>query len=311
VCVGGGGGGTKNCEQHPMYLLSFSEPPFVHESTFMTRYNITADPFETTDRSSDSPEVVKSLLLRMAQYASSPDQVPPTLFWPFNESSPGVSPWNYQVSHEFSMLALSMLVIASLITPCAHVSRLEHVHPSTRCALACPCRVCVARVCACVRVCVRARTPNISVLTCAVFHRRVMFGVHLPHSARNAHTAVRFCCPKAQRSTRGATMSCAEWARLLHQVLHRHHLHLPRRQPQSALTRRGQCSTVAWEAAATQILQSNPRLLGVIAASCASSTSGARGGRSLWQRSLLKPASSRLVTCTPILLISTRGSKTV
>jgi hypothetical protein len=100
-----------------MYLLSFSEPPFVHESTFMTRYNITGDPFETTDRSSDSPEVVKSLLLRMAQYASSPDQVPPTLFWPFNESSPGVSPWNYQVSHVFGMLALSMLAIASLITP--------------------------------------------------------------------------------------------------------------------------------------------------------------------------------------------------
>lgn len=36
------------------------------------------------------------LLSRLAMYGASDDQVPPTLFWPFNQTAHGVKPWNYQ-----------------------------------------------------------------------------------------------------------------------------------------------------------------------------------------------------------------------
>ena len=42
------------------------------------------------------PQKVAELLKRMAVYGASADQVPPTIFWPFNETAHGVAPWNYQ-----------------------------------------------------------------------------------------------------------------------------------------------------------------------------------------------------------------------
>ena len=39
---------------------------------------------------------MRQLLARMAQYGASADQVPPTLFWPFNDTAHGIAPWNYQ-----------------------------------------------------------------------------------------------------------------------------------------------------------------------------------------------------------------------
>lgn len=62
----------------------------------MLRYNISADPLEKREVSSANPQVVATLLARMAQYGASKDQVPPTLFFPFNETAHGIAPWNYQ-----------------------------------------------------------------------------------------------------------------------------------------------------------------------------------------------------------------------
>ena len=42
------------------------------------------------------PAVVSEMLARMAVLGASPDQVPPTLFWPYNQTQHGVAPWNYQ-----------------------------------------------------------------------------------------------------------------------------------------------------------------------------------------------------------------------
>ena len=70
-------------------------------------YNVISDPYEKTDVSGTNPEKVASLLLRLKDYASSADQVPPTIFFPFaeqynrtvpstGESVLAVAPWNYQ-----------------------------------------------------------------------------------------------------------------------------------------------------------------------------------------------------------------------
>jgi hypothetical protein len=45
-------------------------------------YNIAKDPEEKTDLAVEQPARVRQLLERMATYAKSPDQVPPTVFWP-------------------------------------------------------------------------------------------------------------------------------------------------------------------------------------------------------------------------------------
>ena len=66
-------------------------------------YNIAADPYETDNLAPTEPAKVQELLARLAVYANSTDQVPPTLFWPFaGPTSTGangqrsVAPWNYQ-----------------------------------------------------------------------------------------------------------------------------------------------------------------------------------------------------------------------
>ena len=48
---------------------------------------MTADPYETTDLSATQPDTVKQLMARLAVYGASPDQTPPTLFYPL----PGVT----------------------------------------------------------------------------------------------------------------------------------------------------------------------------------------------------------------------------
>lgn len=65
-------------------------------------YDIGSDPFEKHDQSKSRPDVVANLLNRLKDYAVSPDQVPPTIFPPFNEKYAradgklAVAPWNYQ-----------------------------------------------------------------------------------------------------------------------------------------------------------------------------------------------------------------------
>jgi arylsulfatase A-like enzyme len=65
-------------------------------------YNIAMDPLETTNVAPARPEKVDELMARLAAYANSTDQVPPTLFWPFDSNSTAangqrsVAPWNYQ-----------------------------------------------------------------------------------------------------------------------------------------------------------------------------------------------------------------------
>ena len=59
-------------------------------------FHIATDPYEQNEVAHSHPDQVKMLLARMAEYAASPDQVPPTLFWPQNNSEKGVAPWNYQ-----------------------------------------------------------------------------------------------------------------------------------------------------------------------------------------------------------------------
>lgn len=68
-----------------------------NDGTKVELYNVTADPYETTDHSAEQPAIVKRLMARLAFYASSTDQVPPTLFWPFNGTGDMIRPWNYQV----------------------------------------------------------------------------------------------------------------------------------------------------------------------------------------------------------------------
>lgn len=61
-------------------------------------YNIAADPYEYNDQAAAQPAVVARLLARMAFYGASTDQVPPTIFPPFNQTGEGklVQAWNYQ-----------------------------------------------------------------------------------------------------------------------------------------------------------------------------------------------------------------------
>ena len=71
-------------------------------SSAVELYDLDADPYETTDRAQDEPDVVKHLLQRLAVFGMSTDQVPPTLFPPHNGTQEGanghlsVAPWNYQ-----------------------------------------------------------------------------------------------------------------------------------------------------------------------------------------------------------------------
>ena len=65
-------------------------------------YNVGTDPFETTDLAASHPKVVQELMARLSVYAQSADQVPPTIFWPFDQNETGangqrsIAPWNYQ-----------------------------------------------------------------------------------------------------------------------------------------------------------------------------------------------------------------------
>jgi len=67
-----------------------------NDPTKVELFNIAKDEFEQNEISQSNPTVVKQLLERLATYGSSTDQVPPTLFWPFNQTYHGVKPWNYQ-----------------------------------------------------------------------------------------------------------------------------------------------------------------------------------------------------------------------
>lgn len=65
-------------------------------------YNIKDDPLELTELSQSNPSKVKELLARMAVYGKSADQVPPTIFWPYDgqeqrfDGKDGVAAWDYQ-----------------------------------------------------------------------------------------------------------------------------------------------------------------------------------------------------------------------
>ena len=59
-------------------------------------YNIAADPLELSEASAANPAVVTRLMARLAGYAASKDQVPPTVFYPYNETGHTIAPWNYQ-----------------------------------------------------------------------------------------------------------------------------------------------------------------------------------------------------------------------
>jgi hypothetical protein len=56
---------------------------------------------EQSDIAASQPAKVKELLQRLSVYGASTDQVPPTIFWPFDPSNDGhlgkgVAAWNYQ-----------------------------------------------------------------------------------------------------------------------------------------------------------------------------------------------------------------------
>eukprot|EP01052_Picozoa_sp_SAG31_P037851 SAG31_NODE_4955_length_2836_cov_1.640482_2_plen_239_part_00 len=60
-------------------------------------YDIRNDPLELDDVATSNPSKVREMLKRMAEYGSSPDQVPPTIFWPFEgPKEKWVDAWNYQ-----------------------------------------------------------------------------------------------------------------------------------------------------------------------------------------------------------------------
>lgn len=61
-------------------------------------YNITSDPYEYTNLAPAHPAVVAGLVAKLAAYAASPDQVPPTLFPEKAPKSaqPGIKPGYYQ-----------------------------------------------------------------------------------------------------------------------------------------------------------------------------------------------------------------------
>ena len=74
-----------------------------NDATKVELYNIARDPYEYVDQAAAQPAIVKQMVARMAYYAASSDQVPPTLFPPFNKTGQGTYTYRYRCVAAFEI----------------------------------------------------------------------------------------------------------------------------------------------------------------------------------------------------------------